>query len=79
MPWALGCVSREGGRVAIDLHPRGAVARVERGERGRNELKGIFEGTFKRVAIFSNRRDLSTTCSSSNPTILIQCPRGVHT
>ena len=44
MPWALGCVSREGGRVAIDLHPRGAVARVERGERGRNELKGIFEG-----------------------------------
>ena len=37
--------SREGGRVAIHLHPRGAVARVERGERGRNEPKGLLEGT----------------------------------
>ena len=37
---------------------RGAVARVERGERGWNETKGLFEGTFKRVAIFSNRREL---------------------
>ena len=37
---------------------RGAVGRVERGERGWNETKGLFEGTFKRVAIFSNRREL---------------------
>ena len=59
------CASRphEGGRAAseVDHH-----ARLLAGERGQNEPEGLFEGTFKRVAIFSN------PVTHSNPSILIQ-------